>query len=529
MNFHKRNSYVLSMKKLTCMLVVATGAAFSAFAAEPDSPASDLATLKALITQQQQQIDQLRQTLQEQSQLLEVLAGREAQPVRSAEIASLAPILPSVTAAVASPGPQAPPNPTQAASDLAPRIDSLQKAIDSINANLRGFRFSGDFRYRFDLGLRSGNSFAGPLQNARARYRVRLNVDKDLAPGLSSHLQLSTGPYVTQTTNDQDFAGVAVKHPFSIAEAWIQYKKKNFTTRGGRMEEVFADNMRLLWDDDVRLNGFEARYKVGLSKTTSLEFRAGEYILTNPNTPIVAPGSPFLAAGYRVGQKLRDTTLLHPGFILRTQTGKWTYQLYGTYSWYRNADQIQLASTAAGPAVVINPAIGLMLSGPLTASGNAVTTPGGAMLAARHWEIPHGGLRIDYADFKIGNRPMPFWTDLQGSINAGTGSDRSAFMATANLGAINKFGDVRFVYQFARKEANSMISQLTDDDLGTGTGVNIRVNAVRFDVGLTRFLQWQNLLFIQDPIEGNRPGFFVTLPKGSNTTYRYLGQLAFTF
>ena len=76
-----------------------------------------------------------------------------------------------------------------------------------------------------------------------------------------------------------------------------------------------------------------------------------------------------------------------------------------------------------------------------------------------------------------------------------------------------------------------MISQFTDDDLGTGTGVNIAVHAVRFDLGLTRFLQWQNLLFIQHERRPNNPAelFFVPLQQGANATFRYLGQLAFTF
>ena len=188
-----------------------------------------------------------------------------------------------------------------------------------------------------------------------------------------------------------------------------------------------------------------------------------------------------------------------------------------------------MASAAAGFPALANSGIGLALSRPTGGSGNAVTTLGGAVLAARHWQIAHGGWRSDYAAFKLGGVPMPLWFDLQGSVNTGTGSDRTAIMASLNLGATRKLGDVRFLYQFAYKQANSLISQFTDDDLGTGTGVNIRVNAIRFDLGLTRFLQWQNLLFIQNPIEGNRPGFFVAIPNGANTTYRYLGQLAFAF
>ncbi len=104
-------------------------------------------------------------------------------------------------------------------------------------------------------------------------------------------------------------------------------------------------------------------------------------------------------------------------------------------------------------------------------------------------------------------------------------------MASANLGAIRKSGDVRALYQFAIKDANSMISQFTDDNLGTGSGVNIAVHALRFDLGLTRFLQWQNLLFIQHQRRASNPAeqFFVPLGRGANATFRYRGQLAFTF
>jgi len=104
-------------------------------------------------------------------------------------------------------------------------------------------------------------------------------------------------------------------------------------------------------------------------------------------------------------------------------------------------------------------------------------------------------------------------------------------MASFNFGNVRERGDTRFLYQYAIKDANSIIAQFTDDDLGTGSTTNIAVHALRFDLGLTRALQWQNLLFIQNARAPNDPAqqFFVPVPRGANTTYRYLGQLAFTF
>jgi hypothetical protein len=76
-----------------------------------------------------------------------------------------------------------------------------------------------------------------------------------------------------------------------------------------------------------------------------------------------------------------------------------------------------------------------------------------------------------------------------------------------------------------------MISQLTDDDLGTNSGVNMKAHLIRFDLGLAKFLTWGNLLFVQDPIRGNNvaKSFYVPLPLGAATQYRFMTQLEFKF
>ncbi len=506
------------------------------------SQANELATLRAAVAAQQKQLESLQQMLEKQQTLLDKFLNAAAeQPQRATlgTVASLTPMIPMAPAAAV-----AIPAPAQGAAPATPNtntaaIDALKKTVDGIAKNLGGFKFSGDFRFRIDEQLRHGNNIAGPIQNSRARYRIRLNIDKEIIPNLTAHAQLSTGPFTNMQTNDQDFAGIGIKAPFSLAEAWIKYTKGSFTVRGGRMEEVFADNQRFVFDDDIRLNGFEARYNKALNKNVTFEARVGEYILTNPNTPIVGAGSPYLLIGYSVGQKVRDASIFHPGAILKAKSGKWVNQVYGDTMFVHNADQIQLASINSNPnstnvlttgtQVLAGNAVGIILSGAIGQTGNAVLTSGGAMLAARKWQIVKGGFRTDFADAKIGKVSMPFWADFQALGNAGANSDNKAFMASVNLGQVRKSGDMRFLYQYSWKQANSMIAQFTDDDLGTQSGVNTRVNSIRFDLGLTKFLQWQNILFIQDPIAANRPGFFVPVQKGANTTYRFLGHLAFTF
>jgi hypothetical protein len=300
------------------------------------------------------------------------------------------------------------------------------------------------------------------------------------------------------------------------------------------MEEVWADQTRFLWDDDVRFNGFQQIVSFPLKSKTfdKLEFRSGEYFLSNPNVTVLAATSPFVTAGYTPGQKVRDANLFHPGFILSGAFGKqWTHQTIADIEFYRNQNQIALSATAAGFPVVINNSIGLSISGPINAVGNATTTQGGAIYNAGRYQIARLAYRITDKGLKLGKREMPFYLDVQVARNVGTHAFRDAFMATANWGNVRNFGDVRFLYQYSIKEANSLVSQFTDDDLGTTSTVNLATQGIRFDFGLNRFLQWQNLLFIQNAKSPNNPAqnFFVPVPRGANTTYRYLGQLAFTF
>ena len=512
---------------------------------KPAGTAREIELLKEQLALQQKQIDQLRRALDEQRQTLANLSPRVNQEGRN-EVASLRPMIPA-SAVQASEKPlasfqtasaQQPAAPVAAANSLAPKVDAVAKAVEGLQKSLGGFVFSGDFRYRFDLQARAGNRFAGPLQNARSRYRVRLNVDKAVSKFFDFRVQVGTGPYTNETTFDQDFAGFADRHPFSINEAWVRMKpNKNITLRVGRMEEVFADNQRFLFDDDLRLNGFEEIFRVPLHNApksfSSVEFRAGQYMLANPNVPILAAESPFVAAGFKAGTKVRAGNLFDTGMVVKGSFSEdWSQQLAFNGQVYRNPNLIQLASTAAGVPLVVSNAIGITLPGPVGQVGNATTTAGGPRYFADDYHILRFNYRVDSKSlFLVKKEKVPAYFDFQVSRNLGARILQDAFIATASVGAARKLGEMRFLYSYSIKDANSIVSQFTDDDLGTQSGVNTAVHAFRWDLGLTRYLQFQNLFFFQDARRGNNPaqGFFVPLPRGANTTFRYLGQLAFSF
>jgi len=502
----------------------------------PKTSQVEVEQLKALLLEQKKAIEELRAEILHHKSLIEKLENqRDGEDPKFAGTPGIqstsATMVPVNTTSLKDTEPSSSASASQAVLAKPDTKGEEKPATNALAVN--GFKFSGDFRFRADVQARSSNSVAGPLQNVRARYRLRLNIDKDIDRRFRTHIQLSTAPLANEITNDQDFAGVEVKHTFSLAEAYVDFHPNaTVSMRGGRMEEVFADNTRFLWDDDVRFNGFQQILKLPIGANNSLELRAGEYWMTNPNVVILSATSPFVAAGYQQGQKVRDTNMFHPGAVLNlSRGGPWKHQLIGDFQIYRNANQIQLASTADGFPVVVNPAIGLALSGPLGGTGNAVRTPGGAEYTAPDFHIARFSYRIDHSGPKLWNREMPFWFNFQVSRNTRAGFLRDAVAGSVNLGAIKNTGDVRFLYQYIIKDANALISQFTDDDLGTGSGANIAVHALRVDIGLTHFLQWQSLLFIQHERRGNNPDelFFVPLRRGANATFRYLGQLAFTF
>jgi len=486
-----------------------------------------LEALEEQLREQSDKLDKLLALVAEQQRMIAKLTANDG--------ASVAPTrAPEVTSDTTSP-----------ASAAQASVDDRIKKLDEQVRRIGPFRFSGDFRLRFDGIFRSAepNPPAGfaPLthqQNARMRYRLRLNFDTDINPKISFHGQLATGPINNALTTDQDFASVTTRHPFFISEAWIDYHPNKATQlQAGRVLEIFADNSRFLFDDDLRFNGFNEKYVASFKnnrlKFSSLEFRAGQYILSNPNVAIVTPGSPLAQAGAAIGSIGRSANLFHQGLLANQKfNDRWSSQFGGDIQLYRNPNQIQLASTANGVALIVQNGLGIALSGPLTGTGNATTTPGGAIYSARNFQIARVTYRLDWAGWKRGSREYPVVINLQGARNVGIGfPERDAWLASFQVGRVVNRGDMSFLYVFSKKGANAMISQMTDDDLGTNTGVNLRTHHLRFDYGITNKISLQSLFYVQNELRnsGDFPNFFVPLNAFAPRQYRLQEQIVFKF
>jgi hypothetical protein len=463
--------------------------------------------LKQKIAEQGQQIDALQQQLARIERMLATAAGLPEAPAQ-----------PRVTNALYV-QPAAVPAATAKAAPVA--------AQATTQPQIAGFRFGADFRYRFDASLRSANATTTGVQNMRQRYRLRFNIDKDAAADLSLHVQLATGAVNNGITFDQDFAGSVSRHPFFISEAYADYHPNaNLSLRGGKQEEVFADNTRFLWDDDVRFNGFHEKWKHG-----RVEFRAGQYFFVNPNTFNTAAGSTLTLAGVKPGTIARAAQMFHQGMIIDAPMNKtWKSQFIVDAHIYRNPSLIALTSNAAGVTVTVNPALGITLSGGAPGTGNATTSATNTILAAGHYQVARGVYKLDAAQL-WGKAKLPLSITIQGSRNVGTSQLRDAGMGTISIGRTTEKNEMRALYSFGIKDANSMISQLTDDDFGTGVTTNIATHHFRFDYALRKGIVFQNLVFRQTERRPSNPtdSLFVPLGRGTPVTWRYQGQLAISF
>jgi hypothetical protein len=484
--------------------------------------------LESELERQNSKLDQLQKTLEEQQLTIKALLEKlSAQPD---------------AIAVKESGPEPVATASAPAEPQTPTVEQRLDKVESQAMKIGPVRVSGDFRLRFDGIFRAATDPPDPaldhVQNARMRYRVRLNFDTEIHRNLTVHAQLATGPLNNPTSMNQDFTSITARAPIAISEAWVDYRPtKSIQLQAGRVENVFADNSRFLFDNDIRFNGFNQKYVRSFDSNgayvSSLELRAGQYILSNPNIAVITPNSPLARAGDVIGTTARSANLFHQGLLVNQSFNeRWTSQFGGDVQVYRHPNHIQLASTQEGLVLLVQPGLGIALSGPLSGTGNATTTPGGAMYTAPGFQVARLTYRLNYAGFRRGDHTFPVIFNVQLARNVATGlNERDAMLAALQVGRVTKRADMGFLYVFTIKGANSLISQVTDDNLGTGTGVNIRTHHFRFEYGISRKVTFQSLLFIQNSLRrsGQYPNFFVPSGDFAPAGYRIQQQVIFTF
>jgi hypothetical protein len=426
------------------------------------------------------------------------------------------------------------------------RAESPAKPANTVTVSTP-LKFNGEFFLYFDSITRPAGADTPRASNIRGRYLLHLDLDAALRRTVSVHARLSTGPINNPLTDIQDFGGGAVKHPFSLSEAYVDFHPNQFVRlQGGRVDSPFNDRLRFLFDSDTRFNGTNEVFRVPVSRKplgiTEVQFRAGQYILTNPNLPVIAEGTPstaasatpsqaLLATGLQPGDEASSSALFQQGFVVRQQyTGGLLSDLGFDVQTYTNPNQLRLMSTPGG-LFLVGTTTGFNPSSPVPSASNATTTPGGAILTAPGYNIGHLSYTLAHRGVTAAGHVVPLSLNLQYARNLEHVSDRNAWSAIATLGRSQEAGDLRFLYGYYVKEANSLIGELTENDIAIGGNVNMRANMLRVEYTLGRGVVFANNLIWTRWLKDSNPqaNFFVPLGRLTPMQFRYQGMLVFRF
>ena len=493
-----------------CRVAIAVFIAFSCSSAQADTGTADL----------QQRVEQLERVINVLQQRLEAVeSGHE----KRADMATSAPSV------VAAPRQEVAPRATIPAAPAVP------------------LRFNGEFRLYFDSITRAEGGGAPRVSNIRGRYLLHLDVDAAIRKSVSVHAQLSTAPLTNPLTDIQDFGGGAAKHPFMLSLAYVDFHPNEFIhLQGGRVDNPFNDRSRFLFDADTRFNGtseiFRLPFRDAPAGFTEVQFQAGQFTFTNPNFPIITPGTPstaatatpsqaFLAAGAEPGTQPRSSQLFQQGLLVRQQiSGAVTNELAADVQLYRNPNQLRLMSTPGG-LFLIGTSLGITPSTGVPSPSNATTTPAGATLTAPGYRIGHLSYTLADRNVSVLGHGTPVSLNFQYARNFEPTSDRNAFAAIMIAGRMQEAGDLRLTLGHYRKGASSMIGELTENDIAVGGNVNMRANIMRIDYTISRGIIFANNLFWTRWLKDSNPqaNFFVPFGSAVPQQFRYQGMLIFRF
>ena len=448
------------MKTFALTLVALLATARPTAAQQPDPAEDRVARLERLVAEMQLQIEQLQ---------------RERHPGTPA---------PETSSVVAS----------HPADSDAPASPDRRNQVGPLEWN-------GEFRLYFDSLTRPASPDTPAAANSRGRYLLYLNARAPVHRTLDVRARLSTGALNNPLTDIQDFGGGTAKHPFSIAEAYVDFHPNpRLNLQGGRLDSLFNDRARFLFDIDTRFNGFNESFSIPIASksrgVTGIRFVAGQYFFTNPNIPSIdaevpstaagaTPSQALLASGAGAGRRAKVSALFQQGVVVEHRLSESvSHQFELDLGLFREPNQLALLSTPGG-LFLVSTSIGTTPSSPLPSVGNGTTTPTGGQFAAPAFRILHADYRLDHHAIRLAGRDVPATFDVQFARNLGAGFENNALLLTASAGQATP-RRARLAYAFYRKEANALIGQLTENDIGVGSSVNMATHFIRFDYGVVR-------------------------------------------
>lgn len=479
---------------------------------------SEVEQLKQTLARQSQQIEQLEQSVQAQKQ-----AAQQAQQTVQEQLPQQDQKIQQVQQQVQSLN--------QTVSQVKPEVEKVQadtnKRVGALENLVNRSKISGDFRARFDGVTRSAMpGGAGSMENLRGRYRLRLNYAFQVDKNLSVHAQLASGPVNNEVSDNQDFGTFGAKNPISINQAYVQYTPvKWLTINTGRIPEVFGEGSQFSFDPDLNFNGGSELLKFGQAgKGYSGTFTAAQYILTNPNKQQTNPQTTL---------RLRASAIFGEGLRLNSPDFN-DMNVYYEIRDFAVREPNQIASQVASGARI--PGLGFTTDG-LPGSGNQIIANPNVNLRGEQPYVFVTGFNTAEMAFGFNHKPLAgtflaYGAEVRVARNLDADTKRDAGYIRAYVGSSSEPGQVKFIYTYKYAEADSMLSAFTDDDLGTQSNTDIKAHAFMADWKLMKHVNFQNIFFIEKPINIATTFNGIPLVKAvpaQNTTYRLQSQVLFSF
>ncbi|MBW7989701.1 MAG: hypothetical protein FVQ84_06765 [Planctomycetes bacterium] len=357
----------------------------------------------------------------------------------------------------------------QAAQDA--RVEKLEESVKALQAEIDALKSDGgvapdwvkkitpfgDFRYRYESLLDSGDSLGN--ERRRNRIRARLGFKAEINDEWDATFRIATGSSDTATSTNQ-----TLDDSFEEKDLWLDLGYAAWSPQGcpgldvllGKMLNPFyrVGKNQLIWDSDVNPEGGAASYEFVVNDDTMATLVSGAFMLNERDTDA--------DAGY-FGLQAR----------LKHEFESANYLICGLS--YYNIGNIH-SQTSAGSGV--------------TLMGNTATTPGGAIY---RYDYDIAEAFAEYG-WKCNGTPVAVFSNyLENS--AATNGNNTAYSVGCQLNKAKDPGSWQLKGSFREIQSDAAFGGLTDSDFidggtgGKGWVINGKYQVAKnVQAGLTVFL-----------------------------------------
>lgn len=206
---------------------------------------AQLAELAGLVRQLQTEMGEMRQLIASQNEKIDKLEKNQSQVFPTGDLEKQG----------AGPG-------TGESSDILSR--KVSESLGGADKWLKGVRFAGDFRLRYDGIHYSSGDPQGADDRNRFRFRLRLGFEKTFNPDMQVGFSLASGSMSDPTSTNQTMGELFTWKAILIDKAYAKYTPRwaqagpveKLTFAAGKTSNPFERaSTDMIWDSDVRPEG----------------------------------------------------------------------------------------------------------------------------------------------------------------------------------------------------------------------------------------------------------------------------------